>query len=92
LPLGTAYTVWTGIGAVGAFVVYAGDYILATFRNLEAQEKALDEQPYGDCVFVHPELRGIGAAARKDTGGVGAASSSGSVKHDIAHRNGSVTR
>jgi hypothetical protein len=29
---------------------------------------------------------GIGAAARKDTGGVGAASSSGSVKHDIAHR------
>lgn len=24
LPLGTAYTVWTGIGAVGAFVVGVG--------------------------------------------------------------------
>jgi quaternary ammonium compound-resistance protein SugE len=24
LPLGTAYTVWTGIGAVGAFIVGAG--------------------------------------------------------------------
>jgi quaternary ammonium compound-resistance protein SugE len=30
LPLGTAYTVWTGIGAVGAFVVgiaFLGEHI-----------------------------------------------------------------
>ncbi len=31
LPLGTAYTIWTGIGAVGAFVV--GIYILGEPAN-----------------------------------------------------------
>ncbi len=33
LPLGTAYTIWTGIGAIGAFVVgavFLGEHVNAT--------------------------------------------------------------
>ena len=74
------------------FTIYGICAVAITLRAIEAQEKALDEQPHGDCAFVHPEMRGIGAAARKDTGGVGAASSSGSVTSDVrSHRNGGVT-
>jgi quaternary ammonium compound-resistance protein SugE len=39
LPLGTAYTVWTGIGAVGAFV--AGVWLLGEALTLQRAAAAL---------------------------------------------------
>ena len=44
LPLGTAYTIWTGIGAIGAFLVgilVLGEQLSEAFRKLEMHIRSL---------------------------------------------------
>jgi hypothetical protein len=51
------------------FTIYGICAVAITFRNIEAQEKALDEQPYGDRPFVHPEMSGEDASGISRGGG-----------------------
>jgi hypothetical protein len=70
------------------FTIYGICAVAITLRAIEAQEKALDERPYGDRPFVNPELRGIEAPGGISRGGGGVnakglgTQNSGSHSHD----------
>ena len=71
------------------FTIYGICAVAITLRAIEAQEKALDEQPYGDCAFVHPELRGKRTDSREGLRGGGKHSSRPSGTIDArTHRRG----